>query len=68
MHTAIAFNLILKYILIFIISYMYLNSVHLSMDYLFPTIFFIILISITFDIFALEEFVVLLQQDLVDDE
>ena len=62
MYTTILFHPIVKYILIFIISYMYLNSIVTPIEKIFPILMFTTLILVLFDIFMFDDFITIIQK------
>lgn len=62
MYTTILFHPIVKYILIFIISYMYLNSIDTPIEKILPILMFTLLLSVLFDIFMFDDFIPLIQK------
>lgn len=68
MYTTLTFNPIIKYILVFIITYMFLNSINIRNEQIIPILLFTILIIVVFDIFMFSEFIQLLQQNQITQE
>lgn len=62
MYTTILFHPIVKYILIFIISYMYLNSIETPIEKIIPILIFTTLISVLFDLFMFDDFLTIIQK------
>jgi len=61
MYTDIVFNPITKYLIIFLISYMYLNHMKFGQVQLIHTLCFIIILVITIDIYEFADYMHLLQ-------
>jgi hypothetical protein len=62
MYTTILFHPIVKYILIFIISYMYLNSIETPIEKIIPILIFTTLITVLFDVFMFDDFITIIQK------
>lgn len=62
MQTPIIFHPLVKYILIFIIAYMYFNSINIPNDKIIPSLLFVILVSGVVDIFMFDEFIEIIQR------
>lgn len=63
MDAKILFNPIIKYVLIFVISYMYFNSINIEPKNLIPTLLFILIINVVIDTFMIENIYELIQYD-----
>jgi uncharacterized membrane-anchored protein YitT (DUF2179 family) len=66
MYTDIAFLPLIKYLAIFIISYMFLNYMKFGQQQVIVSLCFILILSITVDIFQFAEYEKLI--DIIDDD
>lgn len=61
----INFNPLIKYIIIFVLSFMYLNSIDTPYEKILPITLFIIVLTITIDIFMFNNFIdVIMMRDM----
>lgn len=61
MYTEITFNPIIKYLVIFLLSYMFLNNLSINHTQILFIVCFIMILSITVDIFEFGEYGTLLK-------
>lgn len=63
MYTEILFNPIIKYIFLFMLSYMFFSKLELPHNHIVALIIFIIISNVVFDILMFDEYVRLLKHD-----
>ena len=67
MNTILSFHPIIKYSVIMIISFMFLNSLKLQNDILIKIIIFILAISLTMDVFMIDDYIHIMRNEKVTD-
>lgn len=63
MYTSISFSPIIKYIIISIITYMFVNSVKISSEQILQLVSFVLFISVITDMFMFDDYITILQQN-----
>lgn len=63
MNSVITFHIIVKYVLIFMFTYMFLYNINIQPSQLSYVLFYVMTITIVFDIFSIDNFYELIQQD-----
>lgn len=58
----IVFHLLLKYMIIFILTFMFLNSINTITPQIIPILLFIFVSTITLDVFIFDNFIELIQK------